>query len=101
MRTFCRGGAADVPPVSVSQVRKVMISGDSRCKVKRVKVKIPLSIIVPTKNESHNLPLCLNSVRWADEIFVIDSGSTDGSIEIAENLGAKVLQFQFSTCCDN
>ncbi|MDQ2919717.1 MAG: glycosyltransferase, partial [Verrucomicrobiota bacterium] len=46
--------------------------------------KVPVSLIVPIKNEADNLPRCLGSVSWADEIFVVDSQSTDGSIEIAE-----------------
>jgi len=38
----------------------------------------------------------LNSVSWADEIFVVDSHSTDGSIRIAEEHGARVVQFEFN-----
>jgi len=58
--------------------------------------KIPVSVIVPIKNEAGNLPRCLGSVQWADEIFVVDSQSGDGSSEIAENLGANVVQFHFN-----
>ena len=57
---------------------------------------MPLSVIVPIKNEAANLPRCLESVQWADEIFVVDSQSTDGSAEIAERHGAKVVQFRFN-----
>jgi glycosyltransferase involved in cell wall biosynthesis len=52
-------------------------------------------VIVPIKNEAGNLPRCLDSVRWADEIVVVDSQSTDGSIAIAEERGAQVVQFHF------
>src|SRR4051812_22370363 len=58
--------------------------------------KVPVSIVVPIKNEAANLPRCLESVEWADEIFVVDSQSTDGSIEIAHQHGAEVVQFQFN-----
>src|ERR1700681_3277951 len=58
--------------------------------------QVPVSVIVPIKNEAESLPRCLGSVQWADEIFVVDSQSTDGSGEIAERLGAKVVQFQFN-----
>lgn len=58
--------------------------------------KVPVSVLIPIKNEAANLPRCLRAVAWADEIFVVDSGSTDGSVEIAENLGAKVVQFHFN-----
>ena len=58
--------------------------------------RVPVSVVVPIKNEAGNLPRCLDSIRWADEIFVVDSESTDGSIEIAQQHGAQVVQFQFN-----
>ena len=59
-------------------------------------MKVPISILIPIKNEAANLPRCLKAVAWADEIFVVDSQSTDGSQTIAESFGAKVVQFQFN-----
>jgi len=58
--------------------------------------RVPVSVIVPIKNEAANLPRCLDAVQWADEIFVVDSRSTDGSIEMAEARGAHVVQFNFN-----
>ncbi|HEY8834609.1 MAG TPA: glycosyltransferase family 2 protein [Chthoniobacterales bacterium] len=58
--------------------------------------RVPVSVIVPIKNEAGNLRRCLQSVRWADEVFVVDSQSTDGSIEIAQEHEAQVVQFQFN-----
>lgn len=58
--------------------------------------KVPVSILIPIRNEASNLPRCLASVAWADEIFVVDSQSTDGSIEIATAAGAHVVQFRFN-----
>jgi len=58
--------------------------------------KVPVSIVVPIKNEAGNLARCLDCVKWADEIFVVDSHSTDGSIAIAEERGARVDQFDFN-----
>jgi glycosyltransferase involved in cell wall biosynthesis len=58
--------------------------------------KVAISVVVPIKNEAANLRRCLGSVQWADEIFVVDSQSTDDSIPVAERLGAKVVQFQFN-----
>ncbi|TEA78385.1 glycosyltransferase family 2 protein [Allopusillimonas ginsengisoli] len=49
-----------------------------------------LSVIIITKNESDNIGDCLASVSFADEIIVVDSGSTDGTRDIAASLGAKV-----------
>ncbi|HLC13432.1 MAG TPA: glycosyltransferase, partial [Chthoniobacterales bacterium] len=57
---------------------------------------VPVSIIIPIKNEAANLPRCLDCVKWADEILVVDSASTDGSIAIAQQHGAKVVQFEFN-----
>jgi glycosyltransferase involved in cell wall biosynthesis len=51
--------------------------------------KISISII--TLNEEKNIARCLRSVAWADEIIVVDSGSNDGTVEIAKTLGAKVI----------
>jgi glycosyltransferase involved in cell wall biosynthesis len=58
--------------------------------------RVPVSIIVPIKNEAANLPRCLASVQWADEIIVVDSQSTDDSARIAEQHGARVEQFHFN-----
>lgn len=62
----------------------------------RLPGKVPLSVLVPIKNEAQNLARCLQSVSWADELFVVDSQSVDGSQAIAEAYGAKVVQFEFS-----
>jgi glycosyltransferase involved in cell wall biosynthesis len=58
--------------------------------------RVPVSVIVPIRNEAANLPRCLACLPWADEIFVVDSQSTDGSIQIAEAAGARVVQFRFN-----
>ncbi len=58
--------------------------------------RVHVSMIVPIRNEAENLPRCLASIAWADEVFVVDSQSTDGSIAIAEAAGAQVVQFQFN-----
>lgn len=54
---------------------------------------LPLTVIVPVKNEEVNLAHCLRSVERAGEIIVIDSHSTDRTAEIAEQHGAQVVQF--------
>lgn len=49
-----------------------------------------LSIIVIAKNEAGNIGACLESVAWANELIVVDSGSTDETVRIATELGAQV-----------
>lgn len=49
-----------------------------------------VSVIILTKNEEKDLPLCLKSLEWADDVHVLDSGSTDKTCEIAGSYGAKV-----------
>jgi len=51
-----------------------------------------LSILILTLNEEINLPDCLNSVSWCDDIVVFDSCSTDQTVEIAKEKGARVFQ---------
>lgn len=51
-----------------------------------------LSAILIIKNESHNLKECLKSLEFADEWVVVDSGSTDDSVVIARDFGAKVIE---------
>lgn len=48
-----------------------------------------ISAIIITKNEQNNLPACLDSLSWVDEIIIVDSGSTDQTEAIAKCYGAK------------
>src|SRR6059036_778682 len=54
-----------------------------------------LSVIVPTLNEEATLRDCLESVRFADEILVVDSFSIDATVDIAREFGARVLQHEY------
>lgn len=54
-----------------------------------------VSILILTLNEEHNLPDCLESVKWSDDIVVLDSFSTDRTTEIAKLSGSRVVQRKF------
>jgi glycosyltransferase involved in cell wall biosynthesis len=56
-----------------------------------------LSILVLTKNEQHDLPGCLRSVAWSDDVVVYDSCSTDRTKEIASSSGARVVERPFDS----
>lgn len=58
-------------------------------------VHLPISVIVPVRNEAHNLARCLQSLRGSGEIYVIDSQSKDETAEIARSFGANVVQFYY------
>jgi len=53
--------------------------------------KVSLTVIIPARNEEKMLEGCLKSVKWADEIIVIDNGSDDKTASLARGLGAKVI----------
>jgi len=50
-----------------------------------------ISVVILTLNEADNLPRCLASVAWSDDVVVLDSGSTDATVEVAQTHGARVL----------
>jgi (heptosyl)LPS beta-1,4-glucosyltransferase len=59
-----------------------------------------LAVVILTKNEEHNIAACIESVHWADEVVVFDSFSEDRTVEIAQELGARVIQHPFRNYAD-
>jgi len=57
---------------------------------------LPVSVIVPVRNEARNLPRCLESLAGVGEVYVVDSGSTDDTVAIAHAHSAKVVQFHYA-----
>jgi len=58
-------------------------------------VTLPVSVIVPVRNEAHNLPRCLESLQGAGEVYVVDSQSSDRTADVARSFGAQVVQFHY------
>ena len=52
---------------------------------------VRISVTIITKNEEGSIGRCVQSVSWADEVIVLDSGSTDRTVEIAREMGANVV----------
>src|SRR5262245_55081734 len=52
-----------------------------------------ISVMIMTFNEEANLPACLESLSWCDDIVVLDSFSSDRTVEIAKAAGARVYQY--------
>ncbi|HXM94762.1 MAG TPA: glycosyltransferase family 2 protein [Candidatus Dormibacteraeota bacterium] len=61
----------------------------------RAQHTLMISVLILTRNEEQDLPGCLKSVRWSDDIHVYDSCSKDGTLEIARAAGAHVTQRDF------
>ena len=55
----------------------------------------PLSAVIIAKNAARQLPECLESLAFCDEILVVDSGSTDGSVELARARGARMIEAEW------
>ena len=55
------------------------------------------SILLLTHNEEHNIKECLESVSWCDDVWIVDSGSTDRTLEIARAMGANILSHPFES----
>lgn len=54
-----------------------------------------ISVLIMTLNEEVNLPACLEAVSWSDDIVVLDSFSSDRTVEIAKAAGARVVQHEY------
>lgn len=59
--------------------------------------RLPLTVVIPTRNEAPNIADCVASVAFADEVIVADAGSTDDTVAAARAAGATVLEHAGST----
>jgi glycosyltransferase involved in cell wall biosynthesis len=58
---------------------------------------IEVSVLILTKNEEQDLPGCLQSVAWSDDIHIFDSGSSDATLEIAKQFGALITSRDYGS----
>jgi Glycosyl transferase family 2 len=68
---------------------------EERARLEAQAVSLPLSVIIPVRNEARNLPRCLQSLRGVGEVYVVDSSSSDETIDIARSHDAKIVQFHY------
>lgn len=59
-----------------------------------------VSVTIITLNEAEHIAAAIESARWADEVLVVDCGSTDGTVDLARNSGARVLRREWSGYVD-
>jgi glycosyltransferase involved in cell wall biosynthesis len=86
---MAEGGQANDGSVQVVGVPMKMTQSQALQSAQRPKGGLPLSVVLLTYNEEANLETCLDRVvSWAHEIFIVDSGSTDRTLEIAHHYGA-------------
>ena len=57
--------------------------------------KVPLSVAIITKNEEENILSCLQSISFAGQIVIVDSGSTDATLSIAAEFGCEIYSEQW------
>ena len=57
---------------------------------------VPVSVLIPAKNEQDNIGDCVRSVAWSDDVVVVDSRSTDETCLRASRLGARIVQFEYT-----
>lgn len=61
---------------------------------------VPLSVVILARNEESNIRRCVQAVQWADDVVVVDDGSTDRTAELATACGARVVQQKFVSFAD-
>ena len=71
------------------------LEDSSQLRTERSAALLPVTVIVAARNEARNLPRCLESLRDVGEVYVVDSQSTDPTVQIAQSYGAQVVQFHY------
>ncbi|HTR33832.1 MAG TPA: glycosyltransferase [Gaiellaceae bacterium] len=92
-----QGPRARLQPPAAAQARALAARAARVASAARPADGLTLSLVMIVKDEEEMLPGCLDAVREAvDEMVVVDTGSTDRTVEIAESFGAKVVHFPWN-----
>jgi glycosyltransferase involved in cell wall biosynthesis len=81
--------------LKVSLFSMPKLEDPSQLRTERSAALLPVTVIVAARNEARNLPRCLESLRDVGEVYVIDSQSTDATVQIARSYGVNVVQFHY------
>jgi glycosyltransferase involved in cell wall biosynthesis len=65
-----------------------------------ISAKYPISVVIIANNEEKNLIRCVNSVSWSNDIILVDSGSTDSTLSVADKLGIRIYHNNFIDYAD-
>ncbi|MEM1098464.1 MAG: glycosyltransferase family 2 protein [Planctomycetota bacterium] len=98
------------PPPAETKAAPLPLAEDSRLAPLRAQIdaaaapsgiwpnegSVPVSVLIPAKNESANIVECIRRVRWASQIVVADSSSTDGTPALSQAMGAEVFDFDYA-----
>jgi glycosyltransferase involved in cell wall biosynthesis len=82
-------------PVQAPKEQQALTSERTGGTDDRNSATLPISVIIPVRNEAHNLRRCLQPLSKFGQIYVIDSQSTDDSARIAKSFGAELIQFNY------
>src|SRR5690242_7808790 len=97
VRGLCLCSSAGVKRISnglrYELMRRVEDNIQSNAVAAMTAPRLPVSVIIPVRNEATNLPRCLEALSDFAEVYVIDSQSSDSTVEIARSCGARVVQF--------
>jgi glycosyltransferase involved in cell wall biosynthesis len=75
-------------PISLLDLRQ---DGDVREAFQQPEALVPVTVVIPTLDEAARITAAVHDLRWADEIIVVDGGSADSTVTLADAAGAKVL----------
>jgi glycosyltransferase involved in cell wall biosynthesis len=95
--TSSRSRAPQPEPVTtdIDRYRQTVRADDEAPGIWPARGQTPVTVLIPTKNEAVNIVECVRRLRWAEQVALVDSGSTDDTQPLAQAMGAEVYWFDF------